>query len=81
MVSWSPVPEAATTPIGPRLTTLAKHSGLPLTIAVPQSGPIIRSPFETASFLRAISSSSETLSENTIVCRPASSAFLASLAA
>ena len=40
VTSWVPVPDAPTTPIGPRRTTFAKPSGMPLTIAVPQSGPM-----------------------------------------
>ncbi len=39
VTSCSPVPDAATRPMSPRRTTLAKPSGTPLTIAVPQSGP------------------------------------------
>ena len=42
--SCSPVPEADTMPMSPRGTTLAKASGVPAMSAVPQSGPIIRSP-------------------------------------
>src|SRR5438067_1007672 len=42
--SWSPVPEAAAMPIRPRGTALAKPSGTPPTIAVPQSGPIRNRP-------------------------------------
>ena len=41
---WVPVPEAPSTPTGPRRTALAKPSGMPLMIAVPQSGPITSSP-------------------------------------
>src|SRR5574341_1423000 len=57
-----PVPEAATTPIGPLRTLLAKPKPIPLTIAVPQSGPITNNPFWAACCFSEISSSSETLS-------------------
>ena len=76
-----PVPDAPMTPTGPRLTTLAKQSGMPLMMAVPQSGPITNKPLRRPSALRAISSSSETLSENSMTCRPLSSAWRASRAA
>ena len=44
VTSCRPVPDAATRPMSPRRTTLAKPSGTPLTIAVPQSGPITSRP-------------------------------------
>ncbi len=50
-------------------------------MAVPQSGPIRRRPLRTASCLRAISSSIETLSEKTMTCMSALRAFRASYAA
>ena len=68
-------------PIGPRRTALAKHSPAPLMMAVPQSGPIISSPFWCASCFSASSSSSETLSEKSIALRSFSSAWRASRAA
>ena len=40
-----PVPVAPTRPIAPRRTALAKPSGTPSRIAVPQSGPITSRPF------------------------------------
>ena len=49
--SCSPVPEAPTMPMSPRGTALAKASGMPLMIAVPQSGPITRRPSARASLL------------------------------
>ena len=79
--SCSPVPEAAIRPISPRGTSFAKPIGAPATIAVPQSGPIIRSPRSPASDFSAISSSIPTLSENSITLRPRSRARRASRAA
>ena len=38
--SWMPVPEAPMMPVSPRATSLAKASGTPPMMAVPQSGPI-----------------------------------------
>ena len=69
------------TPTGPRLTTLAKQSGMPLMMAVPQSGPITSRPLLRPSRFSAISSSSGTLSENSMTCRPLVSALRASRAA
>ena len=74
VTSCRPVPAAATTPMRPRGTTLAKASGTPLMMAVPQSGPMTSRPFLRANFLRATSVSSGTLSENSITWRPLSSA-------
>ena len=79
--SCNPVPEAAIRPISPRGTALAKPMGAPATIAVPQSGPIIRRPRPRARVFSAISSSTATLSENSITLRPRSSARRASRAA
>ncbi len=79
--SCRPVPDAATTPMGPRRTTFAKQSGLPFRIAEPQSGPIMSRPLARACVLSAISSSSVTLSEKSITCSPRSSALRASRAA
>ena len=81
VTSCSPVPDAATRPMSPRRTTLAKPSGTPLTIAVPQSGPITSRSLARATVLIARSSSTDTLSENSITCRPSASAFIASAAA
>ena len=77
----SPVPDAATIPILPFLTLFAKPRGTPFTIAVPQSGPIMRSPPVSAFFLRKISSSSGILSLNSITSRPKFKAFKASAVA
>ena len=57
VTSCSPVPDAATSPMSPRRTTLAKPSGTPLTIAVPQSGPMTSRPRSRAYVLIARSSS------------------------
>ncbi len=78
---WVPVPEAPTTPTAPRRTALAKPSGMPSTIAVPQSGPMTRSFRSRAYFFREISSASDTLSLNSITLSPRRSAFIASAAA
>ena len=51
-----PVPEAPMMPMSPRGTTLAKPSGTPPMIAVPQSGPMTRQPESRASRLSATSS-------------------------
>ena len=56
VTSCSPVPDAATRPMSPRRTTLAKPSGTPLTIAVPQSGPITSRSLARATVLIARSS-------------------------
>ncbi len=79
--SWMPVPAAPTMPIGPRRTALAKASGRPPRMAVPQSGPISSNPRPAASCLSATSSASDTLSEKSITCRPSASARRASRAA
>ena len=42
--SWMPVPDAPMMPMSPRGTTLAKASGTPPMMAVPQSGPITSRP-------------------------------------
>ena len=76
-----PVPDAPTTPTGPRCTTLAKPSGTPLTIAVPQSGPITSSPRCAASRLSMTSSATLTLSLKSMTCRPSRNALSASAAA
>ncbi len=75
---WAPVPEAATSPTGPGRTTLANPSPTPPTTAVPQSGPITSTPARSAYSLSATSCSSGTLSLNTMVSRPASTASTAS---
>ena len=64
--SCAPVPEAHTRPIFPGLITFANARGTWLITAVPQSGPIIRSSFETAYSFSAFSSSMVTLSLNSI---------------
>ena len=76
--SCIPVPEAPTIAISPRGTTLAKASGTPSIIAVPQSGPITTSPRSRASRLREISSARATLSLKIMTLRPALSALRAS---
>jgi len=81
VTSCKPVPDAATRPMSPRRTTLAKPSGTPLTIAVPQSGPITSRSRARAAVLIASSSAIDTLSENTMTCRPSAIAFIASAAA
>jgi len=80
-ISCKPVPDAETIPILPRGTLLAKASGMPLRIAVPQSGPIIKRPFFRAFCFKESSSSMLTLSEKSKICSPFSSAFSASAAA
>jgi hypothetical protein len=74
VTSCSPVPAAATSPIGPARTRLANPSAAPPISAVPQSGPISSSPRSRARAFRSISCSTGTLSENSSTCRPASSA-------
>ena len=54
---WAPVPLAATRPTGPGRTTLAKPNARPETIAVPQSGPMTRTPASCAARLSATSCS------------------------
>jgi hypothetical protein len=81
VTSCSPVPEAATSPMAPRRTALAKPSGTPPTMAVPQSGPMTRRPRRSASRLRATSCASGTLSLNRKTSSPSASAFKASAAA
>ena len=49
----SPVPEAPISPMSPRRTSLAKPSGTPPMIAVPQSGPMTSNPRSCASRLSA----------------------------
>ena len=68
LASWAPVPAAATIPTGPRRTTFAKPSPTPPSIAVPHSGPITSRPRSAPRRLRAISSSTETWSENRKTC-------------
>ena len=80
-ISWMPVPEAPTMPTLPRGTMFAKARGAPLMMAVPQSGPMTRSPRSRAFSLRRTSSSRATLSEKSMTCRPASRALFASRAA
>ena len=81
MSCCAPVPEAATIPTDPACTTLANPRATPLTTAVPQSGPITRTPRAPAASLRATSSSSATLSLKIITLRPAAIASIASVAA
>ena len=78
VVSCRPVPDAAARPMRPRGTALAKPSGTPSTMAVPQSGPIMSRPRSSASRFSATSVSTGTLSLNSITCSPARSAFSAS---
>ena len=68
--SWSPVPDAATSPTCPRRTRFAKPSPTPLTRLVPHSGPITRSPRAPARRLSAISSASGTPSLKRNTWRP-----------
>ncbi|MEV5541494.1 hypothetical protein AB0L13_32075 [Saccharopolyspora shandongensis] len=81
LTSCEPVPEAATMPIVPGRTALAKQSPTLLMMAVPQSGPIISRPFWWARVFSSISSSTLTLSLNIITCTSFSSAVRASRAA
>ena len=81
LTCWRPVPDAATRPIEPRRTTLAKPSGIPSRIAVPQSGPITKRPFLRAIDFSSISSSIGTLSLNTKTLSPRFRAFMASAVA
>ncbi len=65
----------------PCRTRLAKQSPLPFIMAVPQSGPIIKSPFACAICLSLTSSSRVTLSLNIMTLSPCSRAKRASRAA
>ena len=76
-----PVPEAPIMPMSPCGTTLAKPSGTPPMIAVPQSGPITKRPRSRALRLSAASSSSGTLSEKIMAWSPSSNALCASATA
>ena len=76
-----PVPEAPMIPMSPLGTALANANGTPAMMAVPQSGPMTRSPRSRASRFSATSSRSGTLSEKIMTLRPRRSAFLASAAA
>ena len=78
---WSPVPDAPTSPTEPRRTVLANPSGTPSRIAVPQSGPMTRSPLARAIALSSISSSTGTLSLNRKTLHPRLRAFIASAVA
>ena len=78
MTSCSPVPDAPTSPIAPERTTLAKPSGTPRMIAVPQSGPITSRPLRCERLFSARSSESGTLSLKMNACMPCFSAFIAS---
>ena len=75
------MPEAPIRPMSPRGTALAKATGTPPMIAVPQSGPMTRRPFALPMVLRAISSSRLTLSLKIMAWRPCRSALRASAAA
>ena len=79
--SCAPVPEAATMPTGPGRSTFANPSGTPSSTAVPQSGPIISRRRRAASAFSRTSSSTGTLSEKHITCRPRRSACSATSAA
>ena len=81
MTCWAPVPEAATIPTEPARAALAKPSATPPTTAVPQSGPISSTSAAAAASLRAISSSTGTLSEKSITDSPAWTASRASTTA
>ena len=81
VTSWVPVPEAPTTPIGPRRTTFAKPSGMPLTIAVPQSGPMTMRSRSSAARLISSSAATGTLSLKIITLMPSLIALSASAAA
>ena len=81
VTSWSPVPDPATTPIGPRRTRFAKPRATPSRMAVPAPGPMRRRRRRTAASLRSRSSSTETLSLNSRTLRSASRACAASSAA
>ena len=81
VTSCSPVPDAATSPIEPRRTWLAKPNGTPPMMAVPQSGPITNKPRRVASCFSATSCARGTLSLNMKTFRPACKAFKASPAA
>ena len=78
LTSCRPVPDAATRPMRPRGTALAKPSGTPPSRAEPQSGPITKRPRVAASRLSATSVATGTLSLKSITCRPAASARRAS---
>ena len=80
-ICCAPVPDAATRPTGPERTTLANPRATPETIAVPQSGPITRTPASCAACLRATSCSTGTPSEKTRTLRPAAIASAASATA
>jgi hypothetical protein len=77
-ICCAPVPDAATRPTGPGRTTLAKPRATPETIAVPQSGPITRTPASCAARFNATSCSTGTPSEKTRTLRPAAIASAAS---
>ncbi len=81
MTCWAPVPEAATSPTGPRRTTLANPRATPSTTAVPQSGPMTSRSARAATSLSRTSSSTGTLSEKSITEMPCSSASRASMVA
>ena len=81
VTSWVPVPEAPTTPIGPRRTTFANPSGMPLTIAVPQSGPMTMRSRASAARLTSSSRSNGTLSLKIMTLMPSAIALSASAAA
>ena len=68
-------------PMSPRGTALAKASGAPPMMAVPQSGPITSRPSSRASRLSASSSASGTLSLKIMHMSPRCSALRASAAA
>src|SRR4051812_48646814 len=79
--SCAPVPAAATIPTGPDGTALQNPSPTPPSIAVPQPGPMTSSPWSRPRRLSAISSATETWSENRKTCRPRLNARCASSAA
>ena len=81
LTSCKPVPEAATSPIEPERTALAKPKGTPPMMAVPQSGPITSRPRRVASRLSAASCARGTLSLNKKTLSPSLTALRASAAA
>ncbi len=77
-ICCAPVPEAATSPIGPAGTECEKPRPIPATIAVPQSGPITSRPRSAARSFSQTSCSTGTWSEKIITSKPASRASTAS---
>ena len=71
VTSWMPVPEAPTTPTGPRRTALANPRPTPSMMAVPQSGPMSSRPRSAATRLQAASVAGSSPSEKQNTCSPA----------